>query len=91
VFPPEPLVRIDPALLRSDPARYQKELDERRKASEAYMKEFGLFDAAAVEAVDAFRKDHGLAFEGNPRGLVDERLVEALRAADREKRRGEKK
>ncbi|HYH44462.1 MAG TPA: hypothetical protein VEG34_02160 [Thermoanaerobaculia bacterium] len=55
------------------------------------MKEFGLFDAAAVEAVDAFRKDHGLAFEGNPRGLVDERLVEALRAADREKRRGEKK
>lgn len=80
-FPPEPLVRIDPALLRSDPARYQKELDERRKASEAYMKEFGLFDAVTVEAVDAFRKDHGLAFEGNPRGLVDERLVEALRAA----------
>ena len=42
---------------------------------------FGLYDAAAMDAVDAFRKDHGLAFEGNPRGLVDERFVQALRAA----------
>jgi hypothetical protein len=45
------------------------------------MKEFALYDAAAMDAVDAFRKDHNLVFEGNPRGLVDERLVEALREA----------
>jgi hypothetical protein len=43
--------------------------------------ELALYDPLTMDAVDAFRKDHGLAFEGNPRGLVDERLVEALRAA----------
>ena len=80
-FPREPVVRSDPALQRSDPERYQKALDERRKALESYMKEFGLYDAVAMDAVDAFRKDHNLVFEGNPRGLVDDRLVEALRAA----------
>ncbi len=80
-FPPEPIVRGDPSLLRSDPERFQKQLDERRQPFEAYMKEFGLYDAAAMDAVDAFRKDHGLVFEGNPRGLVDERFVQALRAA----------
>jgi uncharacterized Ntn-hydrolase superfamily protein len=81
VFPPEPVVRVDPALQRSDPERFQKLLDERRQAFESYMKEFALYDAAAMDAVDAFRKDHGLVFEGNPRGLVDERFVQALRAA----------
>lgn len=80
-FPPEPTVRVDPALQRSDPERFQKLLDERRQAFDSYMKEFALYDAAAMDAVDAFRKDHNLVFEGNPRGLVDERLVEALREA----------
>jgi uncharacterized Ntn-hydrolase superfamily protein len=80
-FPPEPVVRGDPSLQRSDPERYQKQLDEQRKAFESYMKEYALYDAAAMDAVDAFRKDHNLVFEGNPRGLVDERFVEALRAA----------
>jgi uncharacterized Ntn-hydrolase superfamily protein len=80
-FPREPVVKVDPSLLRSDPAGYQKQLDERRQALESYMKDLGLFDPATMDAVDAFRKDHGLVYEGNPRGLVDERLVEALRAA----------
>lgn len=80
-FPKEPAVRVDPALQRTDPERYQKQLDERRAAVESYMKELALYDAAAMDAVDAFRKDHKLAFEGNPRGLVDERFVQALRAA----------
>lgn len=80
-FPREPVVKVDPSLLRSDPQGYQKQLDERRQAVESYMKDLGLFDAATMDAVDAFRKDHALVFEGNPRGLVDERLVEALRAA----------
>ncbi len=80
-FPKEPVVPVDPALLRTDPERYQKQLDERRQAQERYTKEFAFYDAAAMDAVDAFRKDKGLVYEGNPRGLVDERLVEALRAA----------
>jgi hypothetical protein len=80
-FPREPSVPVDPSLQRSDPERYQKQLDERRQAIDNYMKDLSLYDPAAMDAVDAFRKDHGLVFEGNPRGLVDERFVEALRAA----------
>lgn len=80
-FPREPAVPVDPALLRTDPERYQKQLDERRQALDSYMKDLALFDPLTMDAVDAFRKDHGLVFDGNPRGLVDERFVEALRAA----------
>ncbi len=80
-FPKEPVARVDPSLQRTDPERYQKQLDERRLAMESYMKDLAVYDAPAMDAVDAFRKDHGLAFEGNPRGLVDERFVQALRAA----------
>jgi uncharacterized Ntn-hydrolase superfamily protein len=80
-FPKEPVARVDPGLQRTDPERYQKQLDERRLAMESYMKDLAVYDAAAMDAVDAFRKDNGLAFEGNPRGLVDERFVQALRAA----------
>ena len=37
--------------------------------------------------MDKFRADRRLAYAGNPPGLVDERLVAALRAAYLEKRR----
>ena len=80
-LPTEPRVLVDPVLQRRDPERFQRELDAQRKELDAYMKEFGLYDGAAMDAVDAFRKANGLAFEGNPRGLVDDRLVEALRQA----------
>lgn len=89
-FPREPAVQVDPGLLRSDPERYQKQLDERRQAIDNYMKDLALYDPPAMDAVDAFRKDHGLVFEGNPRGLVDERFVEALRAAYQRHMRGRK-
>jgi hypothetical protein len=75
------VVPVDAALLRSDPERYQKQLDERRQALDSYTKDLANYDSAAMDAVDAFRKDHGLVFEGNPRGLVDDRLVDALRTA----------
>ena len=84
-FPAEPLVRVDPALQRSDPERFQKLLDEQRKALDAYMKEYASYDAATMDAVDAFRKEHDLAFEGNPRGLVDARFVAALGEAYRKR------
>jgi hypothetical protein len=88
-FPPAPSGRPDPSLQRRDPERLQRELDELRRAQAAYMDEYGLYDAAAMDAVDAFRKDHGLVHEGNPRGLVDARLVEALRAAYHERLRAQ--
>jgi uncharacterized Ntn-hydrolase superfamily protein len=86
-FPPEPMTRPDPALLRSAPERFRKELGDLQAARERYLAEYGVYDGAAMDAVDAFRKDHGLVHEGNPRGLVDERLIEALRAAAHERRR----
>ena len=47
----------------------------------AFMQAWAIYDAEAIEAVDAFRKERGLDHEGNPRGLVDAALVEALRRA----------
>jgi hypothetical protein len=41
-----------------------------------------------MAAVDKFRADRGLNYQGNPVGLVDARLVEALRAAYYAKRKG---
>lgn len=86
-FPAAPSGFPDPGLQRRDPERLQKELDELRRVQVSYMDEHGSYDAAAMDAVDAFRKDHDLVFEGNPRGLVDERLVAALRAAYQQHRR----
>jgi uncharacterized Ntn-hydrolase superfamily protein len=51
-------------------------------------RELGRYDEEAMAAVDKFRADKGLGYQGNPAGLVDARLVEALRAAYYAKRRG---
>jgi uncharacterized Ntn-hydrolase superfamily protein len=77
--PPLPVFRTDRALLRTEPARYQSLADAFAAESKAFDERWGLFDAATRDAVDRFRKDHGLEHEGNPRGLVDERLVAVLR------------
>lgn len=50
-------------------------------------REYGLYDEEAIAAVDKFRAEHGLAYQGSPAGLVDDRLVEALRAAYFKKRK----
>jgi uncharacterized Ntn-hydrolase superfamily protein len=75
-------------LQKSDPAQYEKVVAESRRASAEFTRQYALYDAEAIAAVDKFRADKGLTYQGNPAGLVDERLVEALRAAYIEKRRG---
>jgi len=80
-FPEAPEFDFPPEKMRSDPGGFQQYLDKYRKAAEAYDAKWSAYDAEAVKAVDAFRKDHDLAFEGDADGLVDARLVEALRAA----------
>ncbi|NQW03866.1 MAG: DUF1028 domain-containing protein [Acidobacteria bacterium] len=47
----------------------------------AQAREYGLFDEEAIAAVDKFRAANELVYSGNPPGLVDARLIEALRAA----------
>ena len=75
-------------LRTANPAQYEKLVDESRRASADYNREYGQYDAEAVAAVDKFRADRSINYQGNPPGLADARLVEALRAAYLEKKRG---
>ncbi len=54
----------------------------------ASTREFGLYDDEAIAAVDKFRADNEMVYQGNPAGLVDERFINALRAAYFAKRKG---
>ena len=80
-LPEPPAFDVPRELSRTDPAAFQRGIDEYRKAAGEFGQRWSLYDAEAVTAVDAFRKEHGLDHPGNPAGLVDEALVEALRAA----------
>jgi len=79
--PPEIKNRPDDSLRRTDPDAYNAAWSDYRKKSREYYNNYSLFDEEAISAVDAFRKDHGMDYTGNPRGLVDRRFVEALKKA----------
>ncbi len=79
LFPEAPEFDADRSLLTTDPQRFEEQIAAWRAAAEAYAEKFAVFDPEAIAAVDAFRKASGLEHDGNPRGLVDERLVEELR------------
>jgi len=79
-FPEAPEFDFPPEKMRSDPEGFQAYVADYRKEAEAYDKKWAAYDAEAMTAVDAFRKDHDLVFDGDPPGLVDERMVDALRA-----------
>jgi len=89
-FPDPPPPTTTPALQAmrtANPAEYEKRIAESRKAAADYNRDYGLYDAEAVAAVDKFRTDRNLNYQGNPPGLADARLIEALRAAYLEKKR----
>jgi uncharacterized Ntn-hydrolase superfamily protein len=75
-------------LQKTNPGEYDKLMADSRRVAQEYSREYGQYDADAIAAVDKFRADKGLNYQGNPAGLVDARLVEALRAAYVAKRRG---
>lgn len=92
-FPDAPASTNTPkmnALRTSDLAQYEKIVAEARRVSTEYTREYSEYDAEAIAAVDAFRKAKGLDYQGNPPGLVDARLVDALRAAYFEKMKAAK-
>jgi uncharacterized Ntn-hydrolase superfamily protein len=60
---------------------------EAKQAVAAYNREFGVFDDETIAAVDKFRADQKVNYQGNPPGLVDQRFVEALKAAYLAKRK----
>jgi uncharacterized Ntn-hydrolase superfamily protein len=74
-------------LQKTDPAQYDKLVAESRRATQEFNKQYSQYDAETMAAVDKFREAKGLNYQGNPSGLVDARLVDALRAAYIEKKR----
>jgi uncharacterized Ntn-hydrolase superfamily protein len=68
-------------LQKSDPAQYDKLMAAARQASADYAREYSLFDEETIAAVDKFRADKNLNYQGNAPGLVDARMIDALRAA----------
>lgn len=78
-FPEPPKFTGDRSLMRTDPKRFQEQIEAFNRIAREYDERYAMYDAEAVDAVERFRKDHGLTYEGNARGLVDERFVRALR------------
>lgn len=77
-------------LRRTNPAEFDKRTADARAATAAYNRDFAAFDDETIAAVDKFRKDHSLDYQGDAPGLVDARLIDALRAAYFEKRKATK-
>jgi len=72
-------------------AEYEKRAADSRKASADYTREYATFDDETIAAVDKFRKDRNLDYQGDAPGLVDARLIDALRSAYFEKRKSSKR
>ena len=66
-------------LQKSDPAQYEKAIAESRRAAAEYNRQYASYDTETIAAVDKFRADHGLDYQGDPAGLVDLRFIDALR------------
>jgi uncharacterized Ntn-hydrolase superfamily protein len=77
-------------LRRSDPGQYDKLMAESRRVSAEYTRDYAQYDEETIAAVDRFRTDHVLNYQGNAAGLVDARLVETLRTAYFEKKKGKR-
>jgi hypothetical protein len=74
-------------LRKTDPAQYDKMIAESRKASADYTRDFAQYDEETIAAVDKFRADRKMNYQGNAAGLVDARLIDALKAAYLEKKK----
>jgi uncharacterized Ntn-hydrolase superfamily protein len=68
-------------LRKTDPGQYDRLIAESRRASADYTTEYAQYDAETIAAVDKFRADRGLNYQGDPAGLVDSRMIDALRTA----------
>ena len=74
-------------LRKTNPAEFEKITAESRRLNTEYNRDLGTYDAEAIAAVDKFRADRKLDYQGNPAGLVDDRFVQALRTAYLEKKK----
>lgn len=89
-FPAAPPPTNTPKMLelqKTNRAEYDRLIEQARAAASAYSRDYGQYDQETIDAVDKFRADRALNYQGNPPGLVDSRMVEALRSAYIEKKR----
>jgi len=77
-------------LRRANPAEYDKRAAESRKANADYTRDYATFDDEAIAAVDKFRTDRNLNYQGDAPGLVDARFIDALRTAYFDKKKSAK-
>lgn len=68
-------------LRKANPAAYEKAIADAKQNTLTYQRDFATFDDETIAAIDKFRTDKKLNYQGNPPGLVDPRFVDALRAA----------
>ena len=68
-------------LQKTDRKQYQKLIAESRRVSQDYTRAYAQYDEEAIAAVDKFRADRKLNYQGNPAGLVDTRLIDVLKSA----------
>jgi uncharacterized Ntn-hydrolase superfamily protein len=90
-FPDPPASINTPRMLelqKTDRAQYDRLAVEARAQQAAYTRDYAALDDETIASVDRFRKEHDLDYQGNAAGLVDARLVSALRAAYFEKKKG---
>jgi len=57
-----------------------------REAAQQFRRDLQTFDDDTIAAVDKFRSDNGMNYQGNAPGLVDARFIAALRAVYYKKR-----
>src|SRR6476469_8432482 len=62
-------------LQRTDRAQYDRLVADARAQQTGYNRDFATYDDEAIAAVDKFRKDRQMDYQGDPPGLVDARLV----------------
>jgi hypothetical protein len=74
-------------LQKTDRAQYDKLAAETRTQQAAYTRDYAQYDEETIAAVDKFRKDREMDYQGDAAGLVDARLIGALRAAYFEKKK----
>ena len=68
-------------LRKTNQAAFDKAVADARQAAANYTREFATFDDETIAAVDKFRNDNKLNYQGNAAGLVDDRFVDALKSA----------
>ena len=74
-------------LQKTDRAQYDKLAAETRARQAAYTRDYAQYDEETIAAVDKFRKDGDMDYQGDAAGLVDARLIGALRSAYFEKKK----